>query len=541
MHITLISMDNEVWASGMRSISSTLRKAGHQTTMIFAGTSEASIDESIIQRIALLAEQSKIIGISSMSRGSSRAKKLINGLRGLGKLLVWGGMHPTIYPEDCIAHADLICRGEGEEFMLDLTERVASGREFKDIRNGAYILNGRVVLNNLRPLITDLDTLPLPDFPFQDEYRLDQSGTFIPNVNMRDEKRILFSGSRGCENNCTYCSNSQLKSIYKGSGSVRFARKMSLPAFVKAAREYCRLFPKAREFYFTDEDFFARPVEEMKELAEIYPRKVGLPFEVMASPRNITEEKMALAVQAGMWRIDIGLESGSERTRREVFKRLVSDEMQMQAAYVIHRYEQVIPYYFLILGNPYEKQEDLINSICLLQKMPPRFFLRAYNLVFIPGTKLFNKACEDKIIQSISDSAYEMDFLAGFNYGEHEWKRKNLYLNGLLSLMVGKATNLKMGYLPRILIPVLTIKQLVDFCDRYPRIGELIVAQANLGLNMRRRALQLVGKFFSNPQILYGIKSYMKRNNDRKIPESGGMALTNGIKDKFKDLQMNKL
>ena len=133
MHITLITVDDEVWASGMRSISSTLREAGHQTTMIFAGSSKAHINESVLSEIAAVAEDSEIIGISSMSRGSGRAKMLIEGLRPLGKLIVWGGMYPTLFPEDCVGYADIVCRGEGEEFMLDLVERVASGIAFRDI------------------------------------------------------------------------------------------------------------------------------------------------------------------------------------------------------------------------------------------------------------------------------------------------------------------------------------------------------------------------------------------------------------------------
>ncbi len=215
MHITLISADDEIWASGMRSISSTLRRAGHQTTMIFAGSFVTSVNESVIEGIISLAADSEIIEISSMSRGSTRAKARLKGLRPLGKLLVWGGMHPTLYPEDCAPHADIVCRGEGEEFMLDLAERVAFGRDLADIRNGVYLRDGRLVLNELRPLIPVLDTIPFPDFAFQNEYHLDRCGSFVPNAGMKEEERILFSGSRGCNNSCAYCSNSQLKAIYR--------------------------------------------------------------------------------------------------------------------------------------------------------------------------------------------------------------------------------------------------------------------------------------------------------------------------------------
>ena len=509
MNITLISADDEIWASGMRSISSTLREAGHVTTMIFAGAAEASLDSSVMAGIVSLAGDSEIIGISSMSRGSSRAKALLQGLRHLGKLLVWGGMHPTIYPEECTAHADLVCRGEGEGFMLELVERVASGRGITDIPNGAYLSDDRVVMNELRPLIADLDTLPFPDYAFQNEYCLDRAGHLAPHLEMRDAERPMFSGSRGCNYNCTYCSNSQLKTIYKGHG--RYARKMSVPAAVTALKNYCRIFPKVKTFYFTDEDFFARHLDEMADFTDRYGREIGLPFMAMASPRDVTEEKMALAVKAGLWKIDVGLESGSERTRREIFNRHIDDATQMRAAITISKQKRVIVSYFLILGNPYEERQDLLESIRFLQKMPTPFFLRAYNLVFIPGTKLFNRACRDGTIHGLSDSACEIDFLAGFRHEGYAWKRKNLYLNSLTSMMVGKSTVMRMGYLPKALIPALTGKRMIAFCESHSRIGESIMALSNFGLRVRRAVAILAGRLLPDYRIVYDLKGYWKR------------------------------
>jgi anaerobic magnesium-protoporphyrin IX monomethyl ester cyclase len=499
----MISADDEVWASGMRSISSTLREAGHRTTMIFAGTPEVSINESVLRQIAKLVGDSEIIGISSMSRGSARAKTLIEGLRPLGKLIVWGGIHPTLFPEDCTGHADIVCRGEGEEFMVDLAERVASGRERADIPNGAYLSEGRMILNDLRPLIANLDSLPLLDFAFENEYILDSTGTLVPNTRMREKDLILFSGSRGCNNSCTYCSNSQLKSIYRGKGP--YVRKMSIPRFIEAAVEYQRLFPRAKHFYFTDEDFFARPEEEMRELAETFPGQVGLAFECMASPRQITEEKVALAGKAGMFQIDVGLESGSERIRREVFSRSIDDRTQIQAAIAINKHAQGSALYFLILGNPYEERQDLLDGIRLLEKLPPPFSLRIYNLVFIPGTKLFNRAVQDGIIKGVGDSGFELDFLAGFDHRTHNWKRKNLYLNSLMSLMHGKFTHRRIGFVPRRLTPLLVSSRVISFCDRHTQIGETIVILANF----RRRSLwTAAGLVDSVNQYAQKVKAY---------------------------------
>lgn len=501
MHVTLIGVDDEVWASGLRGISAALRDAGHDTTMVFAGGARDDMDERAIDAISSLARDSAFIGVSSMSRGSKRAKWLIEGLRPSGKLIVWGGMHPTLYPEDCVGHADLVCRGEGEGFALELLERLAAGRALDDMPNAAYLRDSQMVTNPLRPLIADLDDLPFPDFSFEREYIVVDGGRLEPNSRMLDAHTVLFSGSRGCNNSCAYCSNSQLKAIYRGQGS--YARKMSVAHFVRAAARCREVFPKVHDFYFTDEDFFARPVDELAELAETYPEAVGLPFEVMASPRQITEEKVELAVRSGMWRIDIGLESGSERTRREVFNRYVSDDIQLAAAATVARHRDLVAYYFLILGNPYERREDLLAGISLLGRMPAPFFLRAYNLVFIPGTKLFDRALTDKIIAGIDDSAYDLDFLGGYDPHGHEWKRRNLYLNALTSLMIGKSTPGRMGWVLRPLIPLLTRERVVAFCERHPWIGEAMASQANLGLRLRRGVSNAVEALFGDQRVVY--------------------------------------
>ena len=485
MHITLISVDDEKWASGIRSISSVIRESGHKTTMIFAGSSEAPINQLAIREIAERAGDSVIIGISSMSRGAARAKQLIEGLRPLGRLIVWGGIHPTLFPEDCVSHVDLVCRGEGEEFMLDLVERVAMGRGFADIPNGAYLSNGQVVLNDVRPPISDLDPLPLLDYSFENEYILDQSVTLIPNTKMREkEGNILFSGSRGCNNNCAYCSNSQLKLIYRGKGT--YVRRMSIPHFIKAAKEYLRLFPKASCFYFTDEDFFGRPVEEMREFAEKYSIQVGKPFECMAAPNQINDEKVALAVKAGMFQIDVGLESGSEEIRLRVLDRHITNKVQMRAANAISRYAELSVNYFLIIGNPYEGRQDLLEGIHFIEKIPFPYSLTTYNLVFLPGTKLYSKACDDGIIKGVVDSASNLDFLGGFDYRTHEWKKKNIYLNSILSLMNGKSTKWRVGSIPRCIFPFLCSPQVVDFCEKYAIIGKTVTVLGFIPIYPRR-------------------------------------------------------
>jgi hypothetical protein len=62
------------------------------------------------------------------------------------------------------------------------------------------------------------------------------------------------------------------------------------------------------------------------------------------------------------------------------------DRPQSCAAKIINRHPHVIPYYFLIIGHPYEEEQDLIETIRFLGELPAPYYLRTYNLVFLPST-----------------------------------------------------------------------------------------------------------------------------------------------------------
>jgi coproporphyrinogen III oxidase-like Fe-S oxidoreductase len=175
----------------------------------------------------------------------------------------------------------------------------------------------------------------------------------------------------------------------------------------------------------------------------------------MASPPRVTEENLACLAEAGLWRIRIGIESGSERTKGITFERPISNASVLQAARLISWHREVVAAYFLINGNPYEEQEDLLQTLQLMAQLPQAYYAQIFNLVFFPGTSLYRKAVADGIIRGIEDSGAELHYRNGFQYRQHAWKNKNLYLNVLSFLMEGKATKYRLGLLPRFLLPAL--------------------------------------------------------------------------------------
>jgi hypothetical protein len=175
MKVTLISLDRELLCIGIRLLSACLRKAGHETRLVFLippeagdGTEKYQIayPEALLARLADLAADSGLVGISLMSNQFVQAAGVSRFLkpRGLSAPLIWGGVQPTVEPEECMHHADMICVGEGEEAVVELADRMERGDPYDDVRNIWLNTERGVVRNPLRPLLRDLDALPFPDY-----------------------------------------------------------------------------------------------------------------------------------------------------------------------------------------------------------------------------------------------------------------------------------------------------------------------------------------------------------------------------------------
>jgi len=512
VNVSLISTDDDLWAFGVRLISSVLKRAGHSTRLIQLPSQSAEYSAEVLDGARQLARASDLIGIGCCYRGSRRARQVAAAMRALGKPIVWGGLHASLNPAECAEGTDIVCRGEGEETILELLESLEDGRSWEQIRNLAYRKGEELVLNPLRPPIADLDTLPLPDFDRVNEFHLSRGRlTKAPSdPKLAHSPRLLFIGSRGCALHCTYCCNRKVKEMYAGHG--RYLRRMSPARYVEQlATLYRRHFPKATDVFLMDEDFFLRSADEIREFAGLYRARVGLPFDCMVSPPRIADEKVRLLAEAGLWRISLGVESGSERTKKEVFDRPIPNETVLRASRTIARHPPVMPCYFFIIGNPYDERQDLLDTLALMTRLEYPYLADIYSLVLFPGSELFARAMRDGIITGARDSGADQHFRAALHCRGQARKQKNLYLNTLLFLTEGKATRRRLGLLPRGWIPFLTRPGTIDFMDRQPTVCRLAVSAQALLRRARTGIGVVLKKLVKNPADAYNLPRYLKR------------------------------
>lgn len=461
MKITLISTDNCIVAHGLRIISSCLKLKGNDVKLIFLPLSNendnSDYQPSLLSNIVELLADSDLIGISSMAASSHRAAQLAQYIKkSLSVPLLWGGIHATLSPEECLQFADIVCIGEGEEALVELVEKFKNKNDYFHTRNFWFKMNGKLIKNELRPLKENLDEFPFPDYELKDHYIL-KGKNIIPaqeylesNPAQIHHGYILVHTTRGCPNSCAFCSNSFLNDLYKGKGNI--IRKRSLDKVIEELIQLRNLFPLASSVWISDDTFFSKNIEELESFSQKYNSKIGIPFQCFGNPSNIREDKLKILLKGGLRQVIMGIQTGSESFNRDVYKRFTSNESVLKAAHVLNRYKDDMEYpiYQIIISNPYETSVNLIETIELLQILPKPYFLEIFNLIFFPGCELYKRALNDNLITDRWESKFNLDYCDDKQHLRLE--KKNVYLNTLIYCMRGNALSSMIGIMPTSLI-----------------------------------------------------------------------------------------
>ena len=220
MKITLISTATFPSDQGIRTISSVLKQQGHEVKLIFMTLSEdysRNYTKSELIQLAKICEQTDLIGICSYASTAKRAIRIIKSLKQLNIPIVYGGVHATISPQDCIKHTDIVCVGEGEGAIIELAVAIEKNKSINKIKN-LWVRDkktNKIIKNPVRDIIDDLDSLPLADYDIKNHYILEKSR--IRKFKEYDlSGQIFFLTGRGCPYGCDYCSNSLFNELYKG-------------------------------------------------------------------------------------------------------------------------------------------------------------------------------------------------------------------------------------------------------------------------------------------------------------------------------------
>ncbi|MFP4081641.1 MAG: B12-binding domain-containing radical SAM protein [Candidatus Aminicenantes bacterium] len=387
---------------GLRYLAAVLRKEGFDVHMIFFKEKNIALDlmELPARReydllVGLLKDlDPDLIGIGVRSSFLNIAREITRRIQtSLSKPVIWGGTHATVDPEDSIQAADMICLGEGEQAVLELAQKLWWGQNTTDIQNLWIRKDGQVKRNPLRPLIQNLDSLPFPDYVDENKYFIEDERILERDPGVQAFNLDVLT-SRGCPYHCSYCSNSIFRSLYKGKGPL--VRLRSVQNVLREINTQKQFFSRLKRIDFIDE-VFSWDKEWVEEFVEKFKKDVHLPFHCMQHPITTDRKIMRMLKSAGLERVEIGIQTGSERVRKKIFERPVSDKRLIETSRVM-RDLKITPFYDIIVDNPFESPQDKRQGLDLMLKISRPFYMHMFSLIYFPNTILTTKALQARLI-----------------------------------------------------------------------------------------------------------------------------------------------
>ena len=372
MRVVFLEVDTESqWAMaslGPAFLGAYLRQHGHEAILVRALI--AMSDDEVVRMVR--EAKPDLIGVSMTTRQWLRARHLVGLIRKEMEVpVVAGGLHATFSPEGVLAAPgfDFAGLGECEEALLDLANAIEAKRSAHGIAN-IWVRGGFRPI--LRPPVEPIDRLPFAARDLLEE----PLGT------------VQVSTQRGCPFPCTYCGARMSNELYEGTGE--YGRRRSHENVLSELRGL-RDAGKLGYVIFLD-DTFTIHHPWVKEFCRLYKQEFSAKFCLHARVETVNEKMLHMLADAGCQQITYGIESGSERVRREVMKRPVTNQRfrdvvrwtKEAGIFVIANY---------MLGLPGETLAELNETYELAEELES-FDFGFFVFYPYPGTHLF-QTCRD--------------------------------------------------------------------------------------------------------------------------------------------------
>jgi anaerobic magnesium-protoporphyrin IX monomethyl ester cyclase len=313
---------------------------------------------------------------------------------------VVGGQHFTALATESLRayhEIDIVVRGEGEQTIVDLVNALDNKKPLSTVKGIAFRHNGEVTYTANRPLLTTLDALPFPGYQFVKQHMKTYYFTLMTGKNT---PFAIIEGSRGCHNNCTYCSQWRFwRQTHRSKSPKRIADE-----FEHLTHEYGSKF-----IWLTDDNFGLN--ERLSKLCdELIQRKLGdeVTWFLQARGDDIVSYRRILPKmrKAGnIWML-VGFESPDQETLRKFRRKGVPKARAKEAVDLLKANEILCQGTFIIgdRGDSHESIKQLRQYVDWLDPDLATFMA----LTPFPGTEIYEEAKRNGWIEDTNWSNYDM-------------------------------------------------------------------------------------------------------------------------------------
>lgn len=348
----------------------------------------------IPQTINLIKDkQPKYIGLMAMTSTMTIVTRMFKLLRASlpDAILILGGVHGTALPKQTLEEVpeiDFIVMGEGEYTMRELITKLENNEtnlnDLKSIKGIGFRSDNSIYLNERRPLIGDLDSLPFPARHLLPMETYRGPGWFRWLRGYVKPFVSVFT-ARGCPYNCNFCA-SHLMTERK----VRYRSVENVMAEIDHLVETYNI----RVLCFQDDTFTLNRQRAIEICRQLASRDYKLRIMCATRVTQVDEELLMYMKEAGVEWMFYGVESGNEEILKKCNKRITLS--QIRHAYDITRKAGICTHAGIILGHIGETKETALDSIRFLKKLNSDYAAIA-TLIPFPGSYVWDYCQENKI------------------------------------------------------------------------------------------------------------------------------------------------
>jgi len=295
-----------------------------------------------------------LYGITGTTPQLDSMERTINFLTMQGKVVMGGGPHATVCPNELLnMGASFVVQGEGEYILRDMAHN-----PFANYPNQVF----------RAPRIEDLDSLPFPDREQVSRYTY-----YIPDRHGNKHGATTMITSRGCSHHCSFCSHAVWGKFY---------RERSAENVLGEVRHIKDLGYDAVHFF---DDSMCINTKRLLAICDGI-KQLGMIWRCFVRADQVTPRILKAMANAGCVEIGIGIESGSQKVLDAIHK---GETVEMQAiAIEWARYAGIRSKAFVIIGLPGEDWQSVDDTIAFLKQTRPDE-LDVTTLQIMPGSPIY--------------------------------------------------------------------------------------------------------------------------------------------------------
>ena len=293
--------------------------------------------------------------------------------------MVWGGVHPSLLPQQTLEnpYVDIVVQGEGEETFFELVKALENRKSLAKIKGIWYKEGGKIKQNPPRPFIDLNQQLPL-------SYHLIDIKTHMMRVSGRD--CLPIETSRGCPSNCAFCYNT----CFHQRQWRALTAEQTLTRMKRVIDEY-----GVEGIAFRDDNFFVNPGRAYKILEGMVQQRLDIVWGKgdirLDLLSRLDDDFLRLIERSGCLSLVIGVESGSQRVA-DLMRKKIDVSQAISVNERLARYKMQL-YYLFLIGIPGETEADLAETASLMLRLVDENQRAMEGIqIFIPypGTELFD-------------------------------------------------------------------------------------------------------------------------------------------------------